>query len=75
MKRKILLRRCEQVGMYDWDNHYRSVEIESVEIDALVKDGWVIYGAEETPQETPVQTGTTPNTSNPKLTDNSVCDK
>jgi hypothetical protein len=52
MKHKILLRRCEQVGMYDWDNHYRSVEIESVEIDALVKDGWVIYGAEDAPLKT-----------------------
>ena len=57
MKHKILLRKCEQVGMYDWDNHYRSVELENSELDNLVKTGWCIFGAEDAPQNAMVQNG------------------
>jgi len=48
---KLILRRCYQVGMEQWDNEFKTVEIKPDSIDGLIRAGWCVIGAEPAPEE------------------------
>ena len=46
---RLILRCCHQVGMEQWDNDYKTIDIHGDFIDSEIKAGWCVIGAELAP--------------------------